>query len=165
MTLQNICWTLAQLFAEPGWDHSLNPKANAMYNDQKSTFFTQLSKQGASNPSSFENADVLTGLLESTHTTTESVETKTETITCENTECLGCNHHVCNECWTTYLESRVTTDRIGSIFAKCPQSGCQSICNESIFKKYCNENTFKTYERHVSIYKAKRAYIAYMEAL
>ena len=77
MTLQNICWTLAQLFAEPGWDHSLNPKANAMYNDQKSTFFTQLSKQGASNPSSFENADVLSGLLESTHTTTGSVESKT----------------------------------------------------------------------------------------
>ena len=175
MTLQDICWTLAQLFAEPGWDHSLNPKANALFKGStgspanKMSFFTNLKKQGAKNPESYENADVLLmatndAAVGGTDTAQETKQNHTGTGTpaCDTTECLGCNHYVCNDCWTTYLGSRVTTDMLGCVFAKCPFSGCNVIVPEAMFRKHCNEMTFKKYERHVlASYMADSSFAKY----
>jgi len=158
MSLEDICWTLAQLFAEPGWDHSLNPNANTLFDTNKPEFFKRLKSQGATDPQQHQH--VTFGIAEESK---ESISTTTaESATCTETACLGCNHYVCNDCWSGYLTSRVTTDRLGCVYTRCPTSKCDVIVNESMFKKYCSTSIFQDYERYVlASYMADSSFAKY----
>jgi ubiquitin-protein ligase len=171
MTLQDVCWTLSQLFAEPGWDHSINPDANQLFTHNKSQFFQTLKNMGATNPSKwadavdFGTAETTTNTNTNTTKTNTNTKTKTDTKTshaCSETAALGCKHYVCDDCWTTYLTSRITSDGLGCIHAECPISKCHTIVTETFFSKYCSDSLFKRYERHVlSSYMSDSSFAKY----
>jgi len=142
MTLEDVCWTLEQLFAEPGWDHSLNGEANTLFMGaegqaaNKMEFFKRLRSQGAKNPEEHQEVTFGVGGEEGGEEKEDMPSTlrKPSKHTCEQSECLGCEHYVCGECWGTYLTSRVETDRLGCVYSKCPKSGCDVIVEESMFR-------------------------------
>jgi len=78
-------------------------------------------------------------------------------VTCEicldilpakNTYALGCGHRFCFDCWTGYLENKLSEGR-DCVSTKCPAEKCNEIVHEQAFRKFLKEDKMKIYKKYI----------------
>jgi ariadne-1 len=62
---------------------------------------------------------------------------------------LECSHFFCVDCYSGYLEDKVTTAGIECIFTTCPDASCPLIVGEDMFKALLTPSLFNKYRNFV----------------
>ncbi len=174
-SLSDVAWGLAEIFAQPNWSHCLNNDALELWQHNRAGFYTRLRAQGATNPEQAEAAAAAGAAGgagegaasaagdEGAAGAAAAAAVQGDKPTCESTDALGCGHYLCENCWSGYLESRVTKDGAGCIYARCPGAkDCSCLVTKDLVAKHLSDDLVAKYDRYVlRSYVQDNAYARY----